>query len=462
MNSCAQLSWGAHLGAVLRLGLPLIGSHLAQIAIGVTDTVMLGWYGVAALAAGALGASVFSLLLLVGSGFAWAVMPLAAGAAARDDDRQLRRVTRMGLWLSTAFAIAVLPLLWWSEALLFRGQEPGVASAAQGYLRLASGGMLPGLLAMVFKSYLAALERTRIILWVTLLAAGLNALANWALIFGNLGFPEMGLRGAAVASVLSHGATVLGLVAYVQGSRALRRHAVFARIWRPDWQGLAQVFRLGWPIGVTTLAEAGLFAASAIMVGLIGESVLAAHGIAMQLASITFMVHLGLSQVATVRAGQAVSREDWTGLTRGALVVAGCSATFSLLAISGFLLAPEFLVGLFLSADDARAPEIVPIGMTLLTAAALFQFADGAQVIALGLLRGIHDTHTPMILAAFSYWCIGAPAGYLLGFAAGLGGQGVWFGLVIGLALAALSLTLRFSLRLARYRRQPEKNRRYR
>ncbi|MEE4278812.1 MAG: MATE family efflux transporter [Halieaceae bacterium] len=436
--------WRVHATAVLRIGLPLVGSHLAQIAIGVTDTVMLGWYGVPALAAGALGSSLFSLLMLVGSGFAWAVMPLAAAAANRNDDAQLRAVARMGLWLSAAYAVAVLPLMFWSETLLLRGQDPDVAAGAQAYLRILCVGMFPALFAMVAKSYLSALEHTRGILWVTLVAAGGNALANWTLIFGNFGFPELGLDGAALASVLSHGTALGGLLLYSRFSRELRSRAILARIWCPDWSACRQVFRLGWPIGITTLAEAGLFAASAIMVGMLGEGVLAAHGIAMQLASITFMVHLGLSQVATVRAGRAASSGDRADLQRGAVVVLCFSAAFSTLAIGAFLLLPEALTGLFLSSSDARAAQIQPIAITLLALAALFQLADGLQVIVLGLLRGLQDTRVPMLVTTISYWCVGAPASYLLAFGLGFGGPGVWSGLVIGLALAALGLSWRF------------------
>jgi len=454
MSRPTPLSWRGHAGAVLRLGLPLIGSHLAQIAISATDTVMLGWYGVGALAAGSLGAAVFNLLLVVGSGFAFAVMSLVAGAASRGDDDELRGAPRMGLYLSAAFALLVLPLMFWSATVLFSGQASDVAASAQAYLRIAGWAMFPALFAMVLKSTLSALEQAKIVLWVTLMAATFNGLANWLLIFGNAGFPELGLRGAALASLVAHLASLGGFLVFLRSSREPPVRMLATGSWKPDRARLGQVFRLGWPIGITMLAEAGLFAASAIMVGMLGETVLAAHGIAMQLASITFMVHLGLSQVATVRAGQAASLGDTPGLRRGAVVVACFSAVFSAAAISAFVLAPESLIGLFLSRTDPRAPGIVPVGVTLLAAAALFQFADGAQVVALGLLRGLQDTRAPMLIAAIIYWCVAAPAGYLLAFRLNLGGQGVWFGLVIGLGLAALCLSGRFVLRLSDLQRK--------
>jgi len=448
LTQSQALPWQGHLAAVLRLGLPLVGSHLAQIAIGVTDTVMLGWYGVGALAAGSLGASIFNLLLIVGSGFALAVMPLAAGAAARGDDADLRGVAGAGLGLSVAFAVAVLPVTYFSATLLFGGQDAEVAANAQRYLRVAAWGLFPALGAMVLRSTLSALERTRVILAVTLGAAALNVGVNWLLIFGNLGAPELGLEGAAWATIAAHSASLLGLAIYIRRVREGNLASVVPTLRRLEGQHLGQVLRLGWPIGVTMLAEAGLFSASAIMVGFFGETVLAAHGIAMQLGAATFMVHLGLSQVATVRAGRAIGAGDPVGLRRGAAVVAACSAAFSVLAISAFILIPEALISLFLSPGDARAAEILPIGVSLLLAAALFQFADGAQVVALGLLRGLQDTKVPMILAAVIYWCVAAPASYFFGFRTGLEGQGVWFGLVIGLGLAALALSIRFVRRV--------------
>jgi multidrug resistance protein, MATE family len=293
-----------HVRAILTLGLPLIGGHLAQMAIGVTDTVMLGWYSVEALAAVVLGSTYFFVLFIFGSGFAMAVMPLVAAYDAEDDEIGLRRATRMGLWLSVGFALIALPAMIWSPAVLdLLGQGPNLADTAGDYLKVAGWGIVPALLVMVLKSYLAALERTQVVLWITLLAAGVNALANYALIFGNWGAPELGVMGAAVASVTTQFVSLIGVVIYVL--IALPQHSLFVRLWRVDTQMLVRVFTLGLPIGLTTLSEVGLFAASSLMMGWLGTIPLAAHGIAIQLASLTFMVHLGLSNVATIRAGNA-------------------------------------------------------------------------------------------------------------------------------------------------------------
>ncbi len=432
-----------HARAILVLGLPLIGGHLAQMAIGVTDTVMLGWYGVDALAAVTLGSTYFFVLFIFGSGFAWAVMPMVASFAAEEDEIGLRRATRMGLWLSTGFALLALPLMVWSEPILRQmGQGDVVAANASAYLQIAGFGILPALLVMVIKSYLAALERTQVVLWITVLAAAVNALVNYALIFGNWGAPELGIRGAAIASIATQTVSLIGVVIYAR--LALPEHALFQRLWRADTQMLSRVFVLGWPIGLTALSEVGLFAASAVMMGWLGTVPLAAHGIAVQLASITFMVHLGLSNVATIRAGNAYGRQDPIQMDRGARVVTAMSLIFAALTIGLFLLLPEEFLSLFMQQDEPRRPEILAIGVGLLAMAALFQLVDGAQVISLGLLRGVQDTRMPMIYAAVSYWAVGVPASYIFGFKLGFGGVGIWLGLVLGLAVAAVLLSVRF------------------
>ncbi|SIO31134.1 multidrug resistance protein, MATE family [Rhodovulum sp. ES.010] len=438
-----------HVRAALVLGLPLVGSHLAQFAIGLTDAVMLGRYSVEALAAEVLGTSLFFVLFIMGSGFAWAVMPMVATAAGSGDETQVRRVTRMGLWISIGFGLLTLPLfLMAGRMFLAMGQEPEVARLAQEYLTLHGLGMVPALVVMVLKSYLAALERTRIVLWVTLGAVAVNVLGNWLLIFGAGGFPELGIRGAAISSLIVQGLSMAALMVYAV--RALPDHALFARFWRSDPEALGRVFRLGWPIGLTNLAEVGLFAASSVMMGWLGTLALAAHGIALQVSSAVFMVYLGLSNAATIRAGNAVGRGDAEGLRQGARAVMAVAGAAAAVTVVVFLTLPGPLVGLFL---DPAAPDratVIALGSGMLAAAALFQLVDAAQVMALGLLRGLQDTRVPMVMAGVSYWLVGMPVAYGLGFGLGWGGVGVWLGLAAGLAVAAVLMVGRFRRQAAR------------
>jgi multidrug resistance protein, MATE family len=432
-----------HLRAITVLGLPLILSHVAQFSISLTDALMLGWYDVTALAAQVLAGMVFFVLFLFGSGFAWAVMPMVAEAESAGESQQVRRVTRMAMWLSILFGTLSMPLMIWSEPLLLAlGQTEEIAREASRYLNVAGWGIFPALLVMVLKSYLAALERTQVVLWVTIGAVVVNVIVNYALIFGNWGAPEMGIVGAAWASVAVHFVSLVLLATYA--GIVTREHALFIRFWRPDWEAFGQVFRLGWPIGITTLAEVGLFAAASIMMGWLGTLPLAAHGIALQIASLMFMIHLGLGNAATVRAGRALGVQDWGGLRLGAQVVVGLSLLLAGLTVVLFLLVPEFLMGLFLSPDEPDRAGVIAIGVVLLAAAALFQLADAAQVMALSLLRGVQDTKVPMIIATLSYWAVGMPVAYVLGFVFGWGGVGVWLGLAVGLAAAGAFMMWRF------------------
>ncbi len=440
-----RTTYPAHARATLALGLPLIGSHLAQMALHVTDTVLLGWYGVNELAAVVLATSTFFVTFILGSGFAQAVMPLVAQALGRADETQVRRDTRMGLWLSIAFGAVTYPLFWWSEAVLLAlGQKPEVAALGQDFLRIGGLGMIPALLVMVLKSYLAALERTQVVLWTTLAALLVNLVLAYALIFGHWGAPELGVRGAAIASLTVQVLTAVILAIYAAWLPELRRFHLFQRFWRPDWQALGRVFRLGWPIGVTGLAESGLFQATALMMGWIGTVELAAHGITMEVAALSFMVHLGLSNAATVRAGRADGAGDAQGLRDGAKVAIALSFGFGVTMVALFIALPQPIIALFLDAAKPESAAIIAFGVKLLAMAALFQLADAMQVMALGLLRGIRDTRVPMIAATVSYWVIGMPCAYLLAFRAGLGGIGLWLGLVIGLTFAAATMMWRF------------------
>ncbi len=445
------MSKSQHAVAILALGIPLIGGHLAQFAIHLTDAVMLGWHSVEELAAVVLAGGYWFTIFIMGTGFGIALMPLVSAARASGEEVEIRRTTRMALWLSVLFAIASMPLILFAEPILLAmGQTDDIAGLSGQYLRIAGWSIFPALGVNVIKSYLAGLERTQFVLWATIAAVGLNATINYALIFGNWGAPEMGLRGAAWASITVNTFTFFLLCLYA--AFATPEHALFQRIWRADWGGFVRVFQIGWPIGLTNLAEVGLFTAAAVLVGWIGSYELAAHGIALQVASVTFLVHLGLSNAATIRAGAAFGRRDEAELRRGGLIASAISAGFVLITVIAFYLYAEPIVGLFVNPNDPVRPQIIAIAAVLLLFAAAFQVADAGQVMALGLLRGVQDTKVPMVMAAICYWLIAMPASYILGFPLGYGVEGIWSGLVIGLSIAFLVMSYRFwknSVRIA-------------
>ena len=435
--------WGTHARALFVLGLPLVGSQVAGFAIHMTDTLLLGWYSVVSLAAGTIATSFYFNLWILGAGFGNAVMPMVAGAVAAGDTVRARRVARMALWLSLGFTAVAMPLFWQSEALLLAiGQKPEVADEAQKFLRIVCWGMFPALAQNVFRSYLAAHHRTAVLLWITLGSLVLNGVVAWALIFGHWGLPELGIRGAAITSVTVQ--VVTAVVLGVYAAWVLPEARLFQRMWKSDSGALRDVARLGWPIGITSLSEGALFTASAVMMGWIGAVELAAHGIALQIAALAFMFHLGMSQAATIRAGGAFGRRDEGELRAIAWAAIIVSMSFGLFIVVLFVSAPQALVTVFVDPTEPERATLIAVGGTLVLLAALFQFADATQVVALSLLRGVQDTTVPMALAAVSYWLVGVPASYVLAFTLGLGAVGLWLGLTVGLATAAVLLMARF------------------
>ncbi|WP_299908886.1 MATE family efflux transporter [uncultured Paracoccus sp.] len=433
------------LTATLALGLPMIGSHVARMAIGVADTVMVGWYGVEALAALVLASSLYMLLFLLGGGYSIGGSGLIAGARARGDDVEVRRVTRMAIWLSMLHGVLMAPLMWWSGPILtFLGQQPQIAALAQDYLRIMMPAMPLVLGGMVINSYLSALGRPNAVMWITLAGLPLNVFLNWLLIFGNWGFPELGVAGSAIASLIVNGLQLVGLLAYALWLPEARRYRLMQRFWRPDWPFFFSVFRLGLPIGLAIVAEVALFAGSNVMMGWIGTTELAAHGIALQITSIAFMVHLGLSNAATIRAGDAFGRRDFAGLRDVAAAVILMSLGFAAVVIVIFILWPAPLVQLYLDQTDPSSGAILVVAVGLMIWAAMFQIADAMQVILQGLLRGVQDTQIPLYLAIVGYWAVGMTTSYVCAFTLGMGAPGLWAGLLAGLSVSAVLLYWRF------------------
>lgn len=436
------------------LGLPIVGSNLAMMLIGVTDIVMVGWHSVEELAALILATTLFFNIFILGSGVAFALMPMVSSAAAVGDDTTVRRSTRMSLWLSMIYGVMSLPIFYMSEGIfLALGQQAELAAYAADYMWILAPAIIPALWANVMRSYLAAMEFTKVIMFITAGVAVLNIGFNHMLIFGNYGFPELGIQGAAIASLLVN--ILTAVITSIYAVMILPQHTLFARFYRADWPALVKVFKLGMPIGLSMLAETGLFSAASVMMGWIGVIALAAHGIALQLASLTFMAHLGLSHAVTIRIGNAAGRQDRDAMVDVTKAGVWISVLWSFFTIILFVGLGPNLVSLFLDADEAARDAIIAYGVVLLWIAALFQLVDGGQVLAIGLLRGIQDTAGPMVITVFGYWGVGIPTAYLLGFHTQLAGSGIWLGLVAGLSFAAIGLSMRFRGFLATYEAKP-------
>lgn len=444
--------WG-EARALLRLGLPLAVAQLGIVLMITTDTIMLGWLGPEALAAGALGFSVIIVPTMVLVGIAIGTAPLMAFALGRrlHHVREVRRTVRQGLW---AVALAGLPvlvlLLRFEPILLWFGHRPALAADTAAYVAAVAPTALTSAWFVVLRSFTATYGRPREAVAISLLQVLLNAVLVYGLVFGAWGLPRLGVVGAGLASTLSGVIALAALAGFLSWDRRFRRFHLFGRLWRADWVRLADVFRIGLPIGLALLFEILLFSGAAQMMGLIGPLELAAHQIALQIASGTFMCALGIGQAGGIRVGlaagagrpEAIGRTGWTALALGV----GFMGSMGLVMV----LAPEALVALFLA--DLSSPEnrvVLGHARTFLLFAALFQAADATQVIMANVLRGLKDTRAPLAFACVGYWLIGLPACWLFAFPLGLGGPGIWLGILLGLALVALALVARFTRRAA-------------
>ena len=451
-------SWSAHIRATLALGIPLIGAQLAQLGIHTTDVMIVGRLGTEQLAAIVLAGQFYFTLFIFGSGFSIAVVPMVAQALGRGDAVTIRRSLRMGMWVAIAYSLLTIPAFLNAERILIAaGQAPAVAALAGDYVAIAQFSLLPALLFVVLRALVSAIGKASIILYVTIATLVLNAIFAYALVLGHLGLPAMGLNGAAIVSVVVQTAGFLFIVAFIQAREETRKYELFVRFWRPDWRALWEVLQLGAPISITVLAETSLFTGAALLMGSIGTVELAAHGIAMQLTSIAFMIPLGLSQAATDRVGIAHGRNDFSNLVRASITVIVISSMISLTGGILFALMPRTLSSLFIDVNAPGAAELLTIAGHFVIVAGAFQLVDGLQAIVAGLLRGLKDARVPMILALISYWPIGFFFAWLLAFPLGLGGIGIWLGFLVGLAAASLFLSIRFytlvkrEMRLARY-----------
>ena len=441
--------WREELRATLALAWPLILANLTQQLIQATDILLMGRLGASQLAAATLALNLtftFNLLML---GLVIASSPMMATALGLRFNavRDVRRTFRAGLWL----VAVMLPPYWlvlWHVGDLMRlfGEPADLASQGQTFLRAYMWCTAPWLLFQLLRNFVSALERPRIILWLSIGGIALNALLSWSLIFGHFGMPALGLVGGGLGSTLTWLIMCGALVAVILRDRQFRRFHLFGRFWRFDGQRTMAMVRLGWPIGVTMALEMGVFALAAYFMGWIGAPAVAAHAVALQLAALTFMVPLGLGQAATVRVGLALGRQDKAGITR-----AGWTAWILGVAFMGTMalaiwLIPRQLVTLFLKDVPANA-MVIALAVRFLRVAAAFQLVDGAQVIGAGMLRGLHDTRWPLLFALVGYWVVGLGIGAWLAFARDWQGVGIWVGLASGLAAVAALMLARWLMR---------------
>ena len=444
--------WRAELGATLRLSWPLAAANLLQMLTYAIDVIFIARLGEDQLAASALAIALFGLVLWALSGLTGAVAPVAAAELGERAPalRPVRRSVRMALWLAVFSGIAGIGIcLLLGPLMHVTGQQAQITALAIEYNSLLVLSLIPMLFNNVLRSFVSTLDRP---IFATAIIAGgifVNALANYAFIFGNLGAPELGLQGAAVATILTTLTTLAAYVVAIRLDPRLHRYRVFGRWWSPDWPRLLHIVRIGTPIALTITAEAGIFGAAAFLMGNIGASQLAAHTVALQIAALAFQVPFGVGQAATIRVGYFYGARDADGMNRAgwtAIVVGtGFMAFTALLMIA----IPKPLIAIYVDPWDPKNAVLVGFALQYIVIAAAFQLFDGMQAVAAGALRGLQDTRIPMWIAAFAYWVPGIGTALALGFYTPLEGVGVWIGLATGLTVAAALLGWRWHRREA-------------
>lgn len=420
---------------------PIIVGQLSQMLMGVTDSVMIGHVGKVPLAASAFAGSIFGLFFVVGIGLLIPVAVLVSRAHGGGSESEAGEWFRHGTVLALVAALAGAGAMLILGTQLHRfGQPAEVIALMNPYYQLIAWSVVPTLMFQVMRQFAESLERPVVPMVMMLAGVALNVGLNWVLIYGNLGAPALGLEGAGWATLVSR---IAGMVAIIVW---LSRSATFRAAWPRSWTGgysvgrFREMLRIGVPIAVSLMFEAGAFGAAAVMMGWLGATSLAAHQIAISCAAFTFMVPLGLSMAVSMRVGRAVGGGRTAALRPIGFGAQAMSGIFMGSCAVLFALAGEPLASIFVK--DA---EVIGLAAQLLVIAAVFQLADGSQVVGAGCLRGLTDVKIPTLITAVAYWGLALPAAYGLGLHTVQGARGVWIGLAAGLIFAAVFLLIRFA-----------------
>jgi MATE family multidrug resistance protein len=441
--------WKREIQSLLQLAIPIVAVQIGLMGMGIVDTIMVGHLPGETVEGEALGQVAIGhaygfFWIVFGLGALMAVDPLVAQAVGAGDRPAIARAFQRSLVVAGILAVPIMiAMALAGPCLKALGQPPGIVNGAATYTGISALGLLPFLAFAVFRQGLQAMNRLAPTVLTMLGANVANIGFNWVLVYGNLGFPQMGVAGSAWATVLSR-----WLMAGVLLAFAWRDLRPFLVPWRSDTlrrSALLGMMRLGLPIGVQNQLEVGVFAATALLMGYLGEVVVAGHQVALHLAAFTFMVPMGISGAAAVRVGQAVGRRDPAGARRAAAVSLALSVAVMAAFAVAFLLWPRELAGIW---TDKEA--VVAVAVVLIPIAAVFQVFDGFQVVAIGVLRGVGETRTPAVTAIVGFWFLGFPFGWYLGRVRGMGPEGFWWGLVVGLVAVAVFLGVRVAIRLRR------------
>lgn len=430
-----------HFRRNITLAVPVMLSQLGHVMVGVADSAMVGQLGTIPLAAASLGNSIFAIILTFGIGVSFAITPLIAAADGKKHYQKSGKIFKHGLYINLVAGILLyLVTFGIAYVLPFLNQPEEVVIMAGPYLNVIGLSLIPFMIFQSFKQFAEGLSLTKKAMYIVVGANLINIGLNYILIYGKLGLAPMGLYGAGLATLISRIIMAIAMGLYIFKARAFQpyiekfRFKGFSR--KLGWRML----RLGLPTGLQFVFEVGAFSAAAIMAGWLGAKQLAAHQIAISLASVSYMMASGISAAATVRVGNQLGLNDIPTLRIAGFTSFVMAVAFMTFTCLMFVLGKDLLPGFYVDEQD-----VIQVASSLLVIAAFFQIFDGVQVVALGALRGLEDVKMPTLVAVVAYWLIGLPLGYAFGFELGLGVKGIWYGLLTGLALTAIMLFFRFN-----------------
>lgn len=424
-----------------KLAFPVIIGQLGIIMMGVVDSIMVGELGAVPLAAASLGNSLIFIILIIGIGCSIVVTPLVAILVGAKRFSECGVYFRQSLLVNLVMSLLMVGIIFIGVSFIYYlNQPPEVAKQAAVYIGIVGLSAIPLMLYQTYKQFIEGLSIMRPAMVIALLANIINAFANWLLIFGKLGFPALGLAGAGWATFTSRLFMAVVLMIYVMNNKKFKQYDVSFHFRGINFPIIKKILSLGIPSGFQYFFEVGAFSFAVIMIGWIGANELAAHQIAINLASISFMAVLGISQAGSIRVGNAIGEQNIVKVRKAGFTAIILGASIMSFAGLIFILLNRYLPTLYINDSS-----VIEIASQLLIIAALFQLSDGTQAVGIGVLRGLTDVKGPTIITFTAYWIISLPIGYMLGFTFNLGVVGVWIGLLIGLTASAVMLTLRFN-----------------
>ncbi len=434
----------------LNLAAPVMLGMLGHTFVSLVDNIMVGQLGATELAAVSLGNSFVFVAMSLGIGFSTAITPLVAEADTEKNFAKGKSALKHGLFLCTALGIVLFILLLLAKPLMSIMDQPEeVVALAIPYLDLVAFSLIPLIVFQAFKQFSDGLSLTKYPMYATILANIINVVLNYLLIFGKFGFPELGIVGAAIGTLISRVVMVFFLWWVLRAREKSKAFVTDIKIFVLESPMLKKITNIGLPSAMQMFFEVAIFTSAVWLSGTLGQNPQAANQIALNLASMTFMVASGLSVAAMIRVGNQKGLKNFTELRRIAISIFLLGVIIAVVSAIAFLLLHKVLPTIYVDLDDPinafDTREVVTIASTLLLLAAIFQISDSLQVVALGALRGLQDVKIPTILTFISYWAIGFPISYYFGKEDALGSTGIWLGLIAGLTSAAILLFIRFN-----------------